>query len=120
MQTAVLSHVAQLNAWSDGTKPWSFLGYEESVKKAMQFRIEILPYLYTAFAQYHYQGTPVYSGHVPRRWGESETDQYLLGDDILVAPIFAGTKSRMVRLPAGNWYDYETGETCGVIVRLLR
>lgn len=112
MQTAVLSHIAQLNAWSDGTKPWSFPGYEEAVKKAMRFRIEILPYLYTAFAQYHYQGTPVIRAMSLVDGGE-ETDQYLLGDDILAAPMFTGTKSRKVRLPRGNWYDYETGEHVG-------
>ncbi len=112
MQTAVLSHIAQLNAWADGTKPWSFPGYEEPVKKAMQFRIEILPYLYTAFAQYHYQGTPVIRA-MSLVDGGDETDQYLLGDDILVAPMFAGTKSRKVRLPHGEWFDYETGKRVG-------
>ena len=112
MQTAVLSHIAQLNAWADGTKPWSFPGYEEPVKKAMNFRIEIGPYLYTAFAQYHYQGTPVIRA-MSLVDGGQETDQYLLGDDILVAPMFTGTKSRKVRLPKGNWYDYETGELAG-------
>ena len=112
MQTAVVSHIAQLNAWSDGTKPWSFPGYEEPVKKAMQFRIEILPYLYTAFAQYHYQGLPVIRAMSIVDGGE-ETDQYLLGDDLLVAPMFVGAKSRNVRLPKGAWYDYETGAYAG-------
>lgn len=112
MQTAVLSHIAQLNAWSDGTKPWSFAGYEEPVRKAMQFRIEILPYLYTAFAQYHFEGTPVIRA-MSLIDGGGETDQYMLGDSILAAPMFAGEKSRKLRLPAGRWYDYETGEYAG-------
>lgn len=101
MQTAVLSHVAQLNAWSDGTKPWSFPGCEEPVKKAMLFRIEILPYLYTAFAQYHEEGAPVIRAMSLIDGGE-ETDQYLLGDDLLAAPMFAGATARTVRLPAGD------------------
>jgi alpha-glucosidase (family GH31 glycosyl hydrolase) len=112
MQTAVLSHIAQLNAWSDGTKPWSFPGYEEPVKKAMLFRITLLPYLYTAFAQYHFQGTPVIRAMSLFDGGE-ETDQYLLGDDLLVAPMFAGAKTRQVRLPKGRWYDYDTGALSG-------
>lgn len=112
MQTAVLSHISQLNAWADGTKPWSFAGYEDPVKKAMQFRVEILPYLYTAFAQYHYQGTPVIRAMSMVDGGE-ETDQYLIGDEILAAPMFAGEKSRTVRLPKGDWYDYETGSFAG-------
>jgi len=112
MQTAVVSHVAQLNAWADGTKPWSFAGFEEPVKKAMQFRVEIMPYLYTAFAQYHFQGKPVIRAMCIVDGGE-ETDQYLLGDDILASPMFVGAKSRKVRLPKGDWYDYETGARAG-------
>ena len=112
MQTAVVSHIAQLNAWSDGTKPWSFVGFEEPVRKAMQFRTEILPYLYTAFAQYRFEGTPIIRAMCLVDGGE-ETDQYLLGDDLLVAPMFAGATTRKVRLPKGTWYDYETGEPSG-------
>ncbi len=112
LQTAVVSHIAQLNAWADGTKPWSFAGYEEPVKKAMRFRVEILPYLYTAFAEYHEEGTPVIRAMSLVDGGE-ETDQYLLGDDLLVAPMFAGATTRTVRLPKGNWYDYETGALIG-------
>lgn len=112
MQTAVVSHISQLNAWADRTKPWSFAGYEEPVKKAMQFRVEITPYLYTAFAQYHYHGLPVIRAMCIVDGGE-ETDQYLLGDDLLVAPMFVRAKSRKVRLPKGVWYDYETGKRAG-------
>ncbi len=37
----------------------------------------------------------------------------MLGDDLLVAPILAGEKSRNVRLPKGKWYDYKTGALVG-------
>ena len=41
-------------------------------------------------------------------------DQYLLGRDLLVAPVFApGTTARQVYLPAGDWYDWHTGERLG-------
>jgi alpha-D-xyloside xylohydrolase len=78
----------------------------------MQFRTEILPYLYTAFAQYRFEGTPVIRAMCLVDGGE-ETDQYLLGDDLLIAPMFAGATTRKVRLPKGTWYDYETGEPVG-------
>ena len=112
MQTAAVSHIAQLNAWSSGTKPWSFPGYEESVRKAMLFRTRLTPYLYTAFAQYHYQGLPVIRPMALVDGGE-EMDQYLLGDDLVVAPMLTGQKSRTVRLPAGKWYDFDSGELVG-------
>ncbi|HEY8994317.1 MAG TPA: TIM-barrel domain-containing protein [Lacunisphaera sp.] len=40
-------------------------------------------------------------------------DQYFFGDDLLVAPIAAGVKSRKVLLPAGKWYDFHTGKYAG-------
>ena len=41
------------------------------------------------------------------------TDQYMMGPSILVAPVFAGQKSRKVVLPRGNWYDFYTGDLAG-------
>jgi alpha-glucosidase (family GH31 glycosyl hydrolase) len=38
-------------------------------------------------------------------------DAYLWGDALLVAPVIAaGARERVVRLPAGAWYDYWTQE----------
>jgi alpha-D-xyloside xylohydrolase len=39
--------------------------------------------------------------------------QYMMGDAILVAPMFAGETSRQVVLPAGKWYDFYTGAFVG-------
>jgi alpha-D-xyloside xylohydrolase len=36
-------------------------------------------------------------------------DQYLLGQDLLVAPVFAGQSEREVYLPKGEWLDFWTG-----------
>jgi alpha-D-xyloside xylohydrolase len=36
-------------------------------------------------------------------------DQYLFGQDILVAPLFEEVTGRDVYLPPGNWIDYQTG-----------
>jgi alpha-D-xyloside xylohydrolase len=112
IQSACLSPIAQLNAWDSGAKPWSFPEVENHVRTAMKLREALVPYLYTAFAQYHFEGTP------PIRPmclvdGGLETDQYLLGDSLLVAPMFVGESSRTVRLPAGDWYDYKTGARVG-------
>src|SRR5690606_13565227 len=37
-------------------------------------------------------------------------DQYMAGEYLLVAPMFAGDTSRTVILPTGNWFDFYTGE----------
>src|SRR5208337_2195379 len=35
-------------------------------------------------------------------------DQFMFGDSVLVAPMFAGENRRTVYLPAGDWYDFWT------------
>jgi alpha-glucosidase (family GH31 glycosyl hydrolase) len=40
-------------------------------------------------------------------------DQYMAGENLLVAPLFTGQTSRTVTLPKGNWYDFYTGELVG-------
>ena len=37
----------------------------------------------------------------------------MLGDALLVAPMFAGDTVRSVVLPGGRWYDFYTGELAG-------
>ena len=40
-------------------------------------------------------------------------DQYMFGDNILVAPVFKGQYKRKVLLPPGKWYDFYTGRYAG-------
>ena len=108
MQLACLSPIAQLNAWDSGKKPWSYPAVEGIIRDAMLFRQSLLPYLYTTFAQYWKDGIP------PVRPmclidGGLETDQFMLGDDLLVAPAGPNEQSRTVRFPEGKWYDFWTG-----------
>ena len=130
MQSACMSPLAQLNAWSDGTKPWSFPEVNDAIRNAMLLRQRLLPYLYTAFAEYHFRGVPPFrplvldesvntlltEGAPSNKYRaaiETATDQYLMGDALLVAPAFTGQTSRNVVLPPGNWYDFHTGAYAG-------
>ncbi len=112
MQTSCFAHLAQLNGWADATKPWSYPEVEEASKQTILLRNRLFPYLYTAFAQYAYEGKPVVRPMLLEDVG-TETDQFLLGDSLLVAPMFAGQKSRKVRLPKGVWLDFHTGKEVG-------
>ena len=50
--------MAKLNAWASGLQPWSFPEVEAAVRKVLQLRMRLLPYIYSAFAEYHFNGTP--------------------------------------------------------------
>lgn len=136
MQTVCFSPVAQLDAWADGTKPWSFPEVEKDVRAIAQLRMQLIPYLYTAFADYAFQGIPPVQAMNLEEGYETESqtikgrqdatdnpyamvvkqevkDQFMVGPSLLVAPLFTGEKERKVVLPAGKWYDFYTGELAG-------
>lgn len=136
MQSVCFSHMIQLNGWSSNTKPWSFPNVEDEVREVIKLRIRLMPYIYNAFARYHFEGIPpirpmiLEPGYlhqenvVPGKLDDSQnpyamavrkdvTDQYMFGESILVAPLVAGQESRTVILPKGRWYDFYTGEYAG-------
>jgi alpha-glucosidase len=87
----------------------------DAAREAVQLRYRLMPYLYAAFLQASETGAPVQRplvfdhqyDPVVRRLD----DQFLLGRDLLVAPVLApGTTARQVYLPTGTWYDWHTGE----------
>jgi alpha-glucosidase (family GH31 glycosyl hydrolase) len=114
MQSVCFSPLAMLNAWSSGTKPWSFPEVADAVRDVMRLRVRLLPYLYTTFAQYHFEGTPpIRAMALVADVRTDVRDQFMLGDNLLVAPMFAGDTTRTVILPTGKWYDFYTGALAG-------
>ncbi|GEO04366.1 glycosyl hydrolase family 31 [Adhaeribacter aerolatus] len=139
-QSNVFSPMAMINAWASGTKPWTYPEVEKQVKEYALLRMQMMPYWYTEFAKYHFEGTPPFramnleDGYQPDTKTEKVTavannnleenpyleavakevkDQYMAGEYLLVAPMFAGQTSRKVILPKGRWYDFYTGEYVG-------
>lgn len=49
-------------------------------------------------------------GAYGKRTGREWDDQYCIGSDMLVAPLFAGETGREVLLPDGVWYEAGSGE----------
>ncbi|MBZ5859304.1 TIM-barrel domain-containing protein [Flavihumibacter profundi] len=136
MQTVCFSPVAMINAWADGTKPWSYPEVEKQVQDIASLRMQLIPYLYTNYADYAFYGTPPikamnllpgFNSPVSSKEGilnstdnpyakavkQEIKDQFMVGDDLLVAPLFAGEKTRSVVLPQGKWYDFYTGKFAG-------
>jgi len=125
------------NGWATDTKLWTHPEVADAIRDAIMLRQRLLPYWYTAFAQYHYQGTPVIramplitgfkapaASPEPGRLDATANpyaigrvievkDQYLVGDVLLVAPIAPGVASRKVTLPPGRWYDFYAGTLAG-------
>jgi alpha-D-xyloside xylohydrolase len=135
-QAVCFSPLALFNGWATNTKLWTHANVAPLIRDAIRLRMRLLPYWYTTFAQYHYEGTPVIramplvAGAAARANVESgrldatanpyaigrvvePKDQYMVGEALLVAPIAAGVKSRKVVLPAGKWFDFYTGKLAG-------
>jgi len=116
MQTVCFSPMAMINAWADGTKPWSFPEVYKECQEVAFLRMRLLPYLYSVFADYYFSGIPPFrpmqlmEGFNP---GQEVKDQYMMGPNLLVAPVFTGETTRKVVLPPGKWYDFYTGELAG-------
>jgi alpha-glucosidase len=108
---SMLDNVDQY-AWAFGTV------IEDQVRTAIELRYRLLPYLYACFLTASETGAPVqrplvfdhqYDGTV-----RDLDDQYLLGPDLLVAPVVQpGTTARQVYLPAGDWYDWHSDALVG-------
>jgi alpha-glucosidase (family GH31 glycosyl hydrolase) len=136
MQTVCFSPMAMINAWSDGTKPWSFPEVEKEVKEIALLRMRLMPYFYSEFAKYHFEGTPPFhamnlepgfgakvalelknANLSENPYAEAVTkeikDQYMAGEYLLVAPLFKGQTERTVILPQGKWYDFYSGKLAG-------
>ncbi len=140
MHTTCFSPMAMLNAWASGTKPWTYEDSTDAIRRTIQLRMQLLPYLYTAFARYNREGIPPVRSMLletgqdqsgqkqEERKLDSETDPYgdgfqqeitedntlfMFGPDILVAPFINSQSERVVNLPKGNWYDFHTGKLAG-------
>ena len=137
MQTVCFSPMAKLNGWASGTQPWSFPEVYPSVLEAIELRMQLLPYLYSAYATYQQDGIPPFRAMILEDNFKSEerveageldgetnpyalakavsnNDQFMFGPSILVAPFYGKQAlERSIVLPAGNWYNFYTGELAG-------
>ena len=103
------------NNESRDQEPWIFGKQVEAIcRKYIEMRYRLLPFIYGLFRQSQLLGAPIIR---PLFWsdpadaiGRQVDDQFLLGNDLLVAPVLrAGGRARQVYLPAGTWHDFWTG-----------
>ncbi|MFK5973577.1 MAG: glycoside hydrolase family 31 protein [Flavobacteriaceae bacterium] len=97
-------------------EPWSF-GDEitDIVRKFIELRYQLLPYLYTMFYKYSKEGIPMLQSLVHYDQEDTQThfrtDEFIFGDQILVCPIQEpNAVGRRMYIPRGNWYNFWTEE----------
>ncbi len=96
-------------------EPWAFgKKYTPLAKEAIEFRYQILPYLYTAFRDYTVNGDPILKPvSFEDPFAKSDEQDFIFGKNILVSPVTkAKSRKKTIQLPEGKWYNWNTDELC--------
>lgn len=97
-------------------EPWSYgEPYTGWAREAINFRYQLLPYLYTAFWQHIKSGSPVIKSLIFYDQTDDENikweDQFVFNDQLLVCPVTAPDLTKLdCYLPKGEWLDYWSGQ----------
>lgn len=97
-------------------EPWAFGPvYEALIRKAIELRYCLLPYIYSTFWQYVFRGTPVIRPLAFLDQKDKNTllrnEEFGFGDHLLVCPISKpDVTGRKMYLPKGRWFNYFTNE----------
>lgn len=111
--------VMQIGGGGDSHNPWDTSLYPgdwvlPAMRKFMKTHQQLVPYLFSLVRRASAEGAPpvlpvglAYPGDPDLR---EDGCAYMLGERMLVAPACRGEDPRRVRLPAGTWVDWWTGE----------
>jgi len=96
-------------------EPWQFgEAATRAFRKFARLRYRLFPYLYSLAAEATETGMPVVRPLVLEYqddpWVHGVDDQFLLGSDLLVAPVLRADDTVDVYLPDDEWVDFWTGE----------
>ena len=117
MQFGTFSPIMRAHGVNEITEPVYFSEpYRSMVKKFINLRYQMLPYVYTLAWKNTTTGRPL---ALPMDYFEPENtflhninDQYLWGENLLVAPVLEeGQTNRSVLIPVGKWIDFTDNKT---------
>lgn len=97
-------------------EPWSFDNdVTDIVRKFVELRYQLLPYLYTMFWRYCKENVPMLKPLVYFDQKDTQThfrtDEFIFGEQILVCPVQEpNAQGRRMYVPKGKWYNYWTEE----------
>ena len=90
--------------------------YTSINRKYLDLKLRLTPYMYTLCNEAYETGTPAVRALVleypndPVVLGTATQYEFLLGKNLLVAPVYSDTNVRdNIYLPAGKWFDYWDG-----------
>lgn len=115
-QFGLLSSHSRLHGSSSYRVPWLF--DEEAcrvLRKFVKLKCALMPYLYLQAVKAHEEGIPMmrpmFVEFPGDRACETLDKQYMLGDSLLVAPVFKESGEVEYYLPEGTWVNLLTGQT---------
>ncbi len=110
----LLSSHSRLHGSSSYRVPWLFDEEAcEVLAKFVRLKCALMPYLYAQAVRSHEDGRPVLRPMIldfADRNCETLDKQYMLGDSLLVAPIFKESGEVEYYLPKGKWVQLLSGE----------
>ncbi len=112
-----------MSGWSSGARkhPWAFDEPYRSINRDyLKLKMRLTPYMYGLAREAAGNGAPIVRGLMwdhpldPQAWTEAYRYQFLLGRELLVAPVYRSQAAsrgwrRDIHLPAGRWIDYWDG-----------
>lgn len=98
------------------TEPWMYSDLKDDIRRAIEFRYQLSPYLYSLTERAHETGLPIMEAmcsafqNDPKCYDEGV--DFMFGDSLLVANVVEkGAKTRSIYLPEGDtFYDFYTRE----------
>ena len=96
------------------TEPWMYSDLKDDIRKAIEFRYQLSPYLYSLTERAHETGLPIMEAmcsafqNDPKCYDEGVN--FMFGDSLLVANVVEkGATTRSIYLPEGDtFYDFYT------------
>jgi alpha-glucosidase len=108
-----------IHSWNDDgsvNEPWMYPEVLPIIRETIEFRYQLIPYLYTLFCEAAWTGHPIIRPMVYQFPGDSrcytESFDFMLGPNLLVASVLEpGARMRALYLPGeGAWCDFHTGD----------
>ncbi|MDT8915974.1 ricin-type beta-trefoil lectin domain protein [Amycolatopsis sp. PS_44_ISF1] len=114
VQLGTFQPVDRLHSDHGDRLPWNYTGdAAASAEKFLRLRESLVPYTYTLARQANTTGVPLthplYLDYPAQEDAYTHPQEYLYGDNVLVAPITSAAGSVSAWIPPGTWTDYFTG-----------